>query len=212
MLLPPLPSALSARSPDGFVSPWPWEQAVCSLPCPGLPPSARRHPPRPGGGCKSFGPHRQHPLPRPPVCVWGSSPWASPSASSLSLQLSGLAAQAVFPAPLSLSGLLAGPVQPGFGVGMGLADSPAGPLPSPVGHRSPTPASQGLGGGRERPFSLQCILAICLSAFPRLCRPPAWLLLSWPHKSRWEFSGLRVRLTGGEDRLPLTGHVLACIP
>lgn len=148
-----------------------------------------------------------------PQCVSGAPRPGPPHLPLLSLSSSLVLRlrQCSLP-PLSLSGLLAGPVQPGFGVGMGLADSSAGPLPSPVGHRSPTPASQGLGGGRERPFSLQCILAICLSAFPRLCRPPAWLLLSWPHKSRWEFSGLRVRLTGGEDRLPLTGHVLACIP
>lgn len=32
MLLPPPPSALSARSPDGFVSPWPWEQAAAVCP------------------------------------------------------------------------------------------------------------------------------------------------------------------------------------
>lgn len=167
MLLLPLPSALSAHSPDGFVSLWSWEQAVCSLPCPGLPPSARRHPPRPGGGWQELS--DSIPDPTPSVCLGllalGLPICLLSLSSSLVLQLRHCSLP-----PLSLSGLLAGPVQPGFRVGMGWTDSSAGPLSSPAGHRSPTPASQGSGGGRERPFSLQCILAIRLSAFLRLCR------------------------------------------
>lgn len=119
---------------------------------------------------KSFSPHRQHPLPCP-QCVSGAPRPGPPHLPLLSLSNSGLAAQAVFPA---LSQSIRPPswaraawVQGGDGLDRLLNWAP--PLPCRP-YRSATPASQGLRGERERPFSLQCILAICLSAFPRLCR------------------------------------------
>ena len=155
--------------------------------------------------------------------VWSSSSSATPSASTLFLQLPGLA-----PGPLCLVVWVVplppapSPHPPSIRApswacaareGARLTDSSAGPCPPLQATRVSLPPrawAEGEGG----PSRSSAFLKFACQPFPGYAGPPARLLLSRPQHGSWRILGSSLWSAHGSvgaDCLPLTGSLLICI-